>query len=200
MTHKANSRPTPALPGGEGEMPSGTGAAGKVHGVQRANNSPTPALPGGEGEMPNATGAAREGEMPSATGAAGAVHGLHTANVKIYAQLKLYARHMRQNPTPAERLLWRALRGEQTGVYFRRQHVLGNFIVDFVSLEHRLVIEVDGDIHDHQQAEDSLRTQWLNQTSFHVLRFRNDEVLHHLAEVVARIKRAIAARPSIGAL
>jgi len=149
---------------------------------------PTPALPAGEGEM------------PSATGAAGAVHGLHTANVKIYAQLKLYARQMRQDPTPAERILWRALRGEQSGAYFRRQHVLGNFIVDFVSLEHRLVIEVDGDIHDHQQAEDASRTQWLNQTSFHVLRFRNEEVLHNITTVVARIKQAIAARPSIGAL
>jgi len=107
---------------------------------------------------------------------------------------------MRQNPTPAERILWRALRGEKAGAYFRRQHVLGNFIVDFVSLEHRLVIEVDGDIHDHQQAEDALRTQWLNQTSFHVIRFRNEEVIHHLTDVVERIKQAIAARPPIGAL
>lgn len=156
--------------------------------TRKANARPSPALPAGEGEM------------PSETGAGGAVHGLHTANVKIYAQLKLRARQMRQDPTPAERILWRALRGEKAGAYFRRQHVLGNFIVDFVSLEHRLVIEVDGDIHDHQQAEDALRTQWLNQTSFHVIRFRNEDVLHHLADVVARIKLAITARPPIGAL
>lgn len=140
---------------------------------------------------------AREGEMP---GAAGAVHGLHTANVRIYARLKGYAKEMRTNPTPAERVLWRALRGDKTGAYFRRQHVLGNFIVDFVSLDRRLVIEVDGDIHDHQQAEDALRTQWLNQTSFHVLRFRNEEVLHQLQGVLERIKQTIEARPSLGAL
>lgn len=149
---------------------------------------PTPALPAGEGEM------------PGAAGAAAAVHGLHTANVKIYAQLKERARQMRKDPTQAERILWRALRGENAGAYFRRQHVLGNFIVDFVSLQHRLVIEVDGDIHDHQQAEDALRTQWLNRASFQVVRFRNEEVLHNLANVVARIKQAVAARPSIGAL
>ena len=156
--------------------------------TRKANTRSSPALP------------EREGEMPSEMGAAGTVHGLHTANLRIYAQLKQYARQMRQNPTPAERILWRALRGEKAGAYFRRQHVLGNFIVDFVSLEHRLVIEVDGDIHDHQQAEDALRTQWLNQTSFHVIRFRNEEVIHHLTDVVERIKQAIAARPPIGAL
>jgi very-short-patch-repair endonuclease len=156
--------------------------------TRNGNTRPTPALAGGEGEM------------PSGMGAAGAVHGLHTANMKIYAKLKQRARQMRQHPTPAERVLWRALRGERTGAYFRRQHVLGNFIVDFVSLEHRLVIEVDGAIHDHQQPEDALRTRWLNQTSFHVLRFRNEEVLHNLADVVERIRHVLAARPSIGVL
>lgn len=153
--------------------------------TRKANTRHTPAIPAGEGGM------------PSATGAAGAVHGLHTANVRIYEHLKKYARQMRKDPTPAERTLWRALLGEKAGAYFRREHVLGSFIVDFVSLEHRLVIEVDGDIHEHQQAEDALCTQWLNQTGFHVIRFRNEEVIHHLADVMARIKQAIAARPSI---
>lgn len=151
----------------------------------KPNTRPTPALP------------EREGDAPSEHGAAGAVHGLHTANARIYSRLKAYAREMRANPTPAERVLWRALRGEKSGAYFRRQHVLGNFIVDFVSLDHRLVIEVDGDIHDHRVEEDALRTQWLNQTSFHVLRFRNEEVLRSLGSVVERIKLAINARPSI---
>lgn len=150
----------------------------------KPNARPTPSLPGGEGDA------------PSALGASGAVHGLHTANARISARLKGYAREMRANPTSAERILWRALRGEKTGAYFRRQHVLSNFIVDFVSLDHRLVIEVDGDIHDHQQAEDALRTQWLNQTCFHVLRFRNEEVMHHLSGVIERIKQAVIALPS----
>ena len=135
--------------------------------------------------------------MQSARGAAGAVHGLYTANPKIYKRLKDYAKEMRTDPTTAERVLWRALRGNKTGAHFRRQHVLGNFIVDFVSLDHRLVIEVDGEIHDHQKVEDDLRTQWLNQTTFHVLRFRNEEVLRQLDSVVQRIKEAINARPSL---
>lgn len=131
--------------------------------------------------------------------ARGAVHGLRTANMKIYARLKGYARSMRQDPTPAERVLWKALRGDQLGAYFRRQHVLGNFIVDFVSLEHRLVIEVDGDIHDHQQEEDASRTEWLVQTSFLVLRFRNEEVLHRLPDVLEKIRQTMASRPRLGA-
>ena len=125
------------------------------------------------------------------------MHGLYTANRRIYGRLKTYARDMRTNPTNAERILWRELRGEKAGAYFRRQHVLGNFIVDFVSLDHRLVIEVDGDIHDYQQAEDALRTRWLEETSFHVLRFRNDEVMNQLSGVVERIKQAIDARPAL---
>lgn len=148
----------------------------------KPNARPTPALPAGEGE---------------AAGAAGAVHALYTANKRIYGRLKAYARDMRANPTAAERILWGALRGEKAGAYFRRQHVLGNFIVDFVSLDHRLVIEVDGDIHDYQLAEDALRTQWLEQTSFQVLRFRNEAVLSELSSVVARIKQTIEARPSL---
>ncbi len=156
----------------------------------KPNARPTPALPAGEGEPTRA--------LPVGEGGAhGAVHGLHTANARIYARLKEYAREMRADPTPAERLLWRALRGEKTGAYFRRQHVLGNFIVDFVSLQHRLVIEVDGDIHDHQQAEDALRTQWLNQTSFHVLRFRNEEVLRQMPSVIERIRQALKALPAL---
>ena len=179
---KPNARPSPALPGGEDHAqantrPSPALPAGEDH--AQANTRPSPALPAGEG------------------GAHGAVHGLYTANARIYARLKGYARAMRANPTPAERVLWRALRGEKAGAYFRRQHVLGNFIVDFVSLQHRLVIEVDGDIHDHQQEEDALRTQWLNQTSFHVLRFRNEEVLRQLPSVIERIKQALNALPAL---
>ena len=163
---------------------------------------PTPALPDREGADPTPAipPVGGEGEISSALGAGGAVHGLHTANVRIYELLKERARSMRTNPTKAEKVLWRALRGNRTGTYFRRQHVLGNFIVDFVSLDRRLVIEVDGDIHDHQQDYDALRTQWLNQTSFHVLRFRNEEVLLHLNSVLERIETIIQQRPSIVAL
>jgi len=160
--------------------------------------SPTPALPEGEGEMHPTPGLPEgEGNVPSAVGAAGAVHGLYTANPRIYGRLKGYAREMRSKPTAAERILWRELRGEKLGTNFRRQHVLGNFIVDFVSLDRRLVIEVDGDIHDQRKEEDALRTQWLNQSSFHVLRFRNEEVLRQLTRVLQRIRQVVEERPSL---
>ena len=55
------------------------------------------------------------------------------------------ARELRRQQTPAESILWRRLRGKQMeGLKFRRQHILGPFIVDFVNLEHKLIIEIDG--------------------------------------------------------
>ncbi len=116
---------------------------GPPHGGGRSSSHP--GHPTGEGDAHIASGLRQRDEQ-----AHGAVHGLYTANKRIYDKLKRYAREMRQDPTPAEGLLWRALRGEKAGAYFRRQHVLGQFIVDFVCLDRRLVIEVDGDIHDHQ--------------------------------------------------
>ena len=165
---------------------------------------PTPALPVREGEAHTLPTFGKGGAHTAPTlgeeearAARGAVHGMHTANTRIYARLKGYSKEMRAEPTTAERVLWRALRGNKAGTHFRRQHVLGNFIVDLVSLDRRLVIEVDGDMHDHQQEEDALRTEWLNQIGFHVLRFRNEEVLRHMSSVVETIKEAVAVRSSL---
>ena len=68
---------------------------------------------------------------------------------EIYADMKLRATYMRRNPTPAEDRLWRLLRGRQVGgFHFRRQHPIGRFIVDFYCAMARLVIEVDGSVHN----------------------------------------------------
>jgi very-short-patch-repair endonuclease len=65
---------------------------------------------------------------------------------------------MRRNPTPSEHALWLALRDSKLGVKFRRQHVLAPFIVDFYAASLRLVIEVDGSVHEGREARDASRT------------------------------------------
>jgi leucyl-tRNA synthetase len=91
--------------------------------------------------------------------------------------------------------LWQAIRGKATGGRIRRQHVIDRFIVDFVSLPKQLVIEVDGDIHLSQKAEDEARTERLRELGYEVMRFTNEEVVGNLPKVVARIKAALSARP-----
>jgi very-short-patch-repair endonuclease len=90
------------------------------------------------------------------------------------------ANQLRRNSTDAERALWRVLRSRQVGGYkFRRQQPLGPFIVDFVCLEGRLVVELDGGQHneEEQRANDESRTDWLQTQGFRVLRFWNHSVL-----------------------
>jgi very-short-patch-repair endonuclease len=99
------------------------------------------------------------------------------------------ARDMRRNPTDAERLLWLRLRFWQVDGYkFRRQQPLGNFIIDFVCLEKRLVIEVDGGQHTEATNYDTDRDAWLRKQGFVVLRFWNNDVLKNIdgiMEVIA---------------
>jgi very-short-patch-repair endonuclease len=88
--------------------------------------------------------------------------------------------------------LWQALRDKKVlGVKFRRQHPIDQFIVDFVSLEHLLVIEVDGEIHLGQQAKDAARTARLVELGFKVMRFENQEVLQDMKSVLVRIEHMI---------
>jgi very-short-patch-repair endonuclease len=89
------------------------------------------------------------------------------------------ARELRNNPTDAERFLWRHLRFWQLGGYkFRRQQVLGRYIVDFVCLERRVVVELDGG--QHTADADAERETWLRDQGFVVLRFWNNEVLREI--------------------
>ena len=95
--------------------------------------------------------------------------------------------------TDAERRLWQHLRKRQQGGYrFRRQHPLGRYVLDFVCLEARLVIEVDGGQHGERVEDDRLRTEWLVARGFRVVRFWNNEVLNNLEEVKAVIWRALS--------
>jgi very-short-patch-repair endonuclease len=100
------------------------------------------------------------------------------------------AQELRNNPTQAERQLWSILRAEGMGMKFRRQAVIGQFIVDFVCYERKLVIEVDGGQH-HQNQQDVKRDAWLKSEGFRVLRFWNNDVLGNLDGVYQKIEDAL---------
>jgi len=94
------------------------------------------------------------------------------------------ARIMRREPTPAERVLWKALRDKQLhGLKFRRQVPLGPYIVDFYCSAARLVVEVDGVVHA-DSTTDLVRDEWLRAQGLYVLRFWNDEVLKDIDGVL----------------
>ena len=97
-------------------------------------------------------------------------------------------RLLRRAMTDAEQLLWQALRGRQMlGYKFRRQHPFEDFILDFVCLEKKLVIEVDGGQHSIQAEADAVRTDRLVTAGFRVLRFWNHEVLRQPEAVKEKI-------------
>jgi very-short-patch-repair endonuclease len=112
-------------------------------------------------------------------------------------ELQIAAREMRREPTAAEAILWQALRGSRLGVRFRRQHPVGRFILDFWCAEAKLAVEVDGGIHDEQQAHDAERSAVLELYGYEIVRFRNDEVLKDLPSVIQRIKTTISARTAL---
>ncbi len=100
----------------------------------------------------------------------------------VYGLLKEYVKKHRSNTTPAEEYLWELLRGKKLdGFKFRRQHIIGTYIADFVCLSHRLIIEVDGLIHQipENKISDEGRTKELNKLGFEVIRFTNNEVLYN---------------------
>ncbi|MFN8536133.1 MAG: DUF559 domain-containing protein [Thermomicrobiales bacterium] len=102
-------------------------------------------------------------------------------------------RELRRRATPAEEILWESLRDRKLiGLKFRRQHGFGPFVLDFFSAAHKLVIELDGAIHDSQVEQDAYRTEYLAQYGYRVIRFRNEEVLHDLPSVLDRIRREVA--------
>ncbi|MDZ7898553.1 MAG: DUF559 domain-containing protein [Arcicella sp.] len=104
--------------------------------------------------------------------------------------LKPYARENRKNPTEAEGILWQNLRNKQLkGYKVRRQHSINLFIVDFVFLKQNIIIELDGEIHqiNDNPKYDEYRTQELNELGYRVLRFRNEEIIENLMDVLKTI-------------
>jgi adenine-specific DNA-methyltransferase len=106
------------------------------------------------------------------------------------------ARALRRSPTEAEKLLWRELRYWQVdGHKFRRQQPLGSYIVDFVCLEKKLIVEVDGGQHAEQRDYDSERDASLRQQGYKILRFWNTEVLAHRTSVIEKIYDMLKSTP-----
>ncbi|MCA1899070.1 MAG: DUF559 domain-containing protein [Chloroflexi bacterium] len=112
-------------------------------------------------------------------------------NQKVTAQKLQRAKELRREMTPAEKILWEELRANKLGVHFRRQQVIQGFIVDFYCHKAALVVEVDGDVHDLQKAEDERREKVLSEMGLRMVRFRNDEVMGKLPSVVEQVKAII---------
>lgn len=121
-----------------------------------------------------------------------------TANPVMYKLLKEHASRMRNQPTTAEKMLWNALSNKNLGGFkFRRQHIIGSYIADFICLKQNLIVEVDGSIHQLPENKDSdeERTAWLEAEGYTVIRFTNDEVLGKLDHVLEKIHEQLVAPP-----
>jgi very-short-patch-repair endonuclease len=98
------------------------------------------------------------------------------------------AKEMRRQMTPAEKILWEHLRANRlNGLHFRRQQIIDGFIVDFYCHAASLVIEIDGKIHEQQIEYDLERDQVLTARGLRLLRFKNEEVIHELDQVLVKI-------------
>jgi very-short-patch-repair endonuclease len=109
------------------------------------------------------------------------------------AHVRARARQLRQNATLPERVLWGLLRERRLrAVKFRRQHVVGGYVVDFYCASHRLVVELDGKSHDDRGVEDRQRQDYLERDAgLKVLRIGNDDVLHDRESVILGVLRAL---------
>jgi leucyl-tRNA synthetase len=112
------------------------------------------------------------------------------------------AKRMRKEYTEAEGILWEAIRGSKLEVKFRRQHPIDAYIVDFVCLQERLIVEVDGGYHETKEQEeyDRQRTKILEEIGFKVIRFKNIEVINDLKNTVQKIKETITKKQLLSPL
>ncbi len=141
---------------------------GKSEGAEiefKIKHNPSLTLPEGEGEMPR----------------------FFTTNPELWKVLQDRVLEMRKNPTNGEKIMWDLLRRNTTEYHFRRQHIVDRFIADFICVEKKLIVEVDGDIHDYKKAEDKERTKILNQLGFEIVRFSNDEIIKNREDIFQSI-------------
>lgn len=128
--------------------------------------------------------------------------GVHTADPMLYGMLKEFAEENRKNPTEAESVLWNALKAKGTGLKFRRQHIIEDFIVDFYCNEKKLTVELDGGYHNkpEQMKSDEERTARLKELGYTELRFTNEQVLCDIDNVIKDICSIAKSLPSGGDL
>ena len=100
------------------------------------------------------------------------------------------AQKLRMEMTSTEKILWSKLCNKQIdGLRFRNQHPIDRYIMDFYCHEIKLVIEIDGGIHESQKEYDENRDHYLAANKYNVLRFNNMEIKHSLNEVLAKIRK-----------
>ena len=129
------------------------------------------------------------GEVPArAVGAYNAIMPAKRSNPKTMHR----AGELRKEPTPAERKLWSYLRGNKlNGVSFRRQHAIGNYVPDFVSIKRKIIIELDGSQHLEQAEHDIERSQYFESLGYKVIRFWNNWVMNDIEGVIRAIQNAL---------
>ncbi len=120
-----------------------------------------------------------------------------TARSSLYGLMKELQLERKKQTTQAEQILWEQLKTKQLDSKFRRQHIIDEFIVDFVNLSKKLIVEVDGNYHNtiEQQEADHLRTQILNELGFKVIRFKNEEVIGNIENVIKTISSQLESLP-----
>jgi very-short-patch-repair endonuclease len=109
-------------------------------------------------------------------------------NLGANINIKSKARELRKRMTEQEKVLWNQLRGrKQNGMYFRRQHPYGIYILDFYCFEENLVIEIDGKVHLSRHDYDIERTEYLESSGLKVLRFKNEDIVNRIEWVLNKI-------------
>ncbi len=107
----------------------------------------------------------------------------------MHNRLSNFAKNLRNNPTDVERLLWQRLKSSQIeGIKFRRQQVIEDFIVDFVSFEKKVVVELDGGQHAERSEKDKARDNCLVMNGYKVLRFWDNEVVENMDGVLEVVR------------
>ena len=113
-----------------------------------------------------------------------------TADPMVYDLLEEFANKNRLNLTSAESALWELLRDRKLNGYeFRRQHIIGKYIADFICIQNKLIIEIDGLFHQlpENKESDEIRTEWLESIGFKVIRFTNEQVFTDSTNVLQKI-------------
>jgi len=119
------------------------------------------------------------------------------ARRRASASVQSRARQLRREQTDAEAKLWSYLRNRQLdGFKFRRQHPIGRFIVDFCCVDRRLIVELDGEVHTSQAAEDQARAEALQAAGYTIARWSNDQIEHRIANVLSEIRRLLTDSPA----
>jgi len=123
------------------------------------------------------------------------LYGGRMSEREVESEMIRRARRLRREMTVPEQRLWREIRDRRIGGRkFRRQAPIGNYIVDFLHLASRVVIELDGRSHDDRFERDAARQSWLEGQGFRVIRIANDDVLGDIEAVVEAISVAVSAR------